>query len=548
MNERIQDKNDMALAALLNSVDRPMSPELREDARRIAGRHFAAADGVSAGLLPEGALIGHYQIERVLGVGGQAVVYLARHTRLGARQVAIKVPHGQTSRMLREADAMARLDHPGIAGIVDLDAEAEPPYLVLEYYAGGSLADRLEDGPLSEAEVLRVTRALLEALAFAHEHDVVHRDLKPENVLFDGVGNPLIADFGLGKVVAEQISLSLSQGTHTGIAGTPLYMAPEQERPGAAVDGRTDLYALGKLIYRMLTGEHPRTLRPIEHSRSDLRHPWSELVFKLTESFPDSRHADAGAVLADLATWDGGAPSVWKRTESQAVSVINATKRIVQDPSLRQKASGLVQTILSSPAMALAFVLGTIGAVGMALGAAEAFMPLVFGFVLALSASGGEKKKKEEEAATLEAARKAAVQEIKTSQIQALGKPRRSGGQTLALVFAVLGFVVTFFTAMGATVTLVVAETFPHRGSFSHQLEPAVIITFVVAGFFLLGSLILYWASRPARPQSAPPVPTFGNPATPPSPPAAPGQAIGILLPEPPQPPTPPGNDPLPRA
>jgi serine/threonine-protein kinase len=290
----------MALQSLMASVDRPLNDALRERARAVGRRHFGP--GGLGDLLPDGSVLGSYVLERVLGEGGQAVVYLGRHRRLPGRLAAVKVPHGaETRRMLQEADVMARLDHPGILGIVDADADADPPYLVLEYCVGGSLSERVEtQGPLPVGEVARIARGVADALSCAHALGIVHRDLKPENVLFDSQGNPRIADFGLGKVVAERISLSLSQGSHTGVAGTPVYMAPEQEWPGGKVDGRTDLFALGKLIWFMLTGETPRTLRPVERERPDVDPAWSELIFKLTATAPEDRYSDAAAVVAEL--------------------------------------------------------------------------------------------------------------------------------------------------------------------------------------------------------------------------------------------------------
>ncbi len=536
MNDELQDEHDMALAALLNSqdLDRPLRPSVRDEARRIASLHFGAPAGGGGGaaLLPEGAVLGSYRIERVLGVGGQAVVYLARHTRLNKRLVALKVPHGEVSRMLREADAIARLAHAGVVGIVDLDPEAEPPFLVLEYCAGGSLADRLAEGPLPEEEVLRITRALLEALAYAHDRDVVHRDLKPENVLFDEGGNSRIADFGLGKVVAEQVSLSLSQGSRTGVAGTPLYMAPEQERPGAEVDGRADLFALGKLIYRMLTGEQPRTLRPVEHLRPGLRHPWSQLVFKLTESFPDARPASARAVLAELDGWAQPAPRVSKQAEAIATL---AAKFVDDMPSHRERLDALVQQVLANPRTAVGTVLALIGGLGVVSGSEPALLIFLCG--LACLYSGRE----EANGAAAEAKLVATPERARANQ--------RSGAQVTALVFAVVGYVVAFFTTMGGTLALVM------RGN---SLDDAGVVTLVVAGFLLAGSTILYALSRPVRAPGAgapelPHADAAKDASAPWGPPVRDGvftDARGLAAPEPQQLPERrlPSDDPRPRA
>lgn len=298
-----QDEDDMALRALMATTQEPpLSEAVRAQARSVSAKHFGSgAEDAARGLLREGQVVGGYRIERILGTGGQAVVYLGRHERLPSRLAAIKVPHGEaTQRMLREANVMARLDHPGILNVLDVDPAAEPPYLITDYCVGGSLADRIDaEGPVPESEGIRIAQALLGALSHAHAQGIVHRDLKPENVLFDSNGNPKIADFGLGKVVAEQLSLSLTRMSgSTGVAGTPVYMAPEQERPNAKVDARADLFAVGKLIYHMLTGVSPRTLRPLERERPGLEPAWTDLVFKLTATRPDDRFQSAEQVLA----------------------------------------------------------------------------------------------------------------------------------------------------------------------------------------------------------------------------------------------------------
>jgi serine/threonine protein kinase len=436
MNDIARDEADMALGALLQQVDRPVSEALQERIRSMSLRHFGASEPGS--LLAEGATLGRYRIERVLGAGGQAVVYLARHAHLPGRLVALKVPHPDArARMLREADVMARLDHPGVLGVVDVDADAELPYLVLEHCVGGSLADRVEaEGPLPEHEVARIGRALLDALEFAHDANVVHRDLKPENVLFDADGHPCIADFGLGKVVAEQVSLSLSQGTHTGIAGTPTYMAPEQERPGADVDGRTDLFALGKLLYFMLTAQSPRTLRPVERSRPDLSPAWSELIFSLTEALPDARPAHA---LEARAALDAIVPSFRGGTELVALPA-----RLVE-----QGAGGEVEVTdedTEGPREADAAAPQTGDEVGT--------------FSRNLGRLAGELQ----------------------------GRPGRTAGQVAVTALAVFGYVICFFLSLSGTLAMVLNE------------GEAGVICFIIVGFFLFGSGLLHWIGKPERP------------------------------------------------
>ena len=522
-SDAIQDEGDMALKALLSTPpSTELAPELRERAKRLAARHFGAGGELPTGLLPEGAIVGTYRVERILGMGGQAVVYLGRHVRLQSRLVAIKVPHGtETYRMMREADVMARLDHPGVVKIVDLNAETDPPYLVLDYCVGGSLAERTEaEGPLSEPEVLQITRDLLEALRFAHLREIVHRDLKPENVLFDASGMPRIADFGLGKIVAEQLSLSLSHASRTGVAGTPLYMAPEQERPGAPVDGRADLFALGKLIYHMLTGEPPRTLRPVEHSRSDLTLPWSDLVFALTETFPDSRPADADAALAIIDSWPGcglaadsspldtaGAPS---RLESAPVSSVAAPAAQVraaapaQDEELAPLADGdwqgrfqrLFDKISSDLGYSVAFLLAAGGSIALIAGNEAGVVAVFFSAVIAFF-SGAE------QGHTARTAIKLGAKDAQTRGLAGLSLEERalerdrartrvkSAGATFAAFLAILTGMLSFFTAMGGTIALVLRE------------QEGGVVALVVSGFFFLATLILLVVRRQLEKRAA---------------------------------------------
>jgi eukaryotic-like serine/threonine-protein kinase len=566
MTEAVQDEGDMALKALLSTTGtEPLDPKLREQARRVAARHFGAGGDLPAGLLAEGAIVGHYQVERILGMGGQAVVYLGRHVRLKSRLVAIKIPHGtETYRMLREADVMARLDHPGVVSILDLDAEADTPYLVLDYCTGGSLADRIEaEGPLHEDEVLRVTRELLEALRFAHLREVIHRDLKPENVLFDASGQSQIADFGLGKIVAEQVSLSLSQASRTGIAGTPLYMAPEQERPGAPVDARADLYALGKLIYSMLTGESPRTLRPVEHLRPGLELPWSDLVFALTETFPDARPADADAVLTILESWrpEGTvAPQVAPLESKSSAKVHQSAAKVdqvrggpaaaSQEPltpgqEWHARFQDLFDRITGNLGYALAFLFAVGGIFVLAAGEEAGVVPLVFSGILAsvtgLISSGKGKSADEIAAIFVEERAKVAQEERQRLEHQTPGK---SALATFCAVLAVMTSLVTFFTAMGGTIALVLGED---EG----------IVALIVSGFFFMATLILLGVRRHLERRAARRHDRWGPIDAPtqevqsgvnPGPGPVYGAPTPIVLPTPEAIHRPTGEDPLPRA
>jgi serine/threonine-protein kinase len=207
-----------------------------------------------------------YVIDRRIGRGAMGEVYLASHVRLpGQFAVKLLLPELQGNqeafaRFCREAEIMSQLRHPNIVQIFDFNVAADGrPYFVMEYLQGRDLEARLQAGPLPLPAVTRIVDAVSSALALAHAHGVVHRDLKPANIFLaavDGQTDELIKvlDFGISKVraAAPQISHAVD------VLGTPSYMAPEQARgQAAAIDGRTDQFAVGALAYRMLTGQEP---------------------------------------------------------------------------------------------------------------------------------------------------------------------------------------------------------------------------------------------------------------------------------------------------
>src|SRR5213596_2516674 len=210
----------------------------------------------------QAALAGRYTIERELGRGGMATVYLAQD-RKHHRQVAIKVLKPELAaalgpeRFLREIDTAARLTHPHILPLHDSGEAAGWLYYVMPYVEGETLRDRLErEGQLPLEEAVRITREVASALSYAHSHDVVHRDIKPENILLSG-GEAVVADFGIARAIT---AAARGQLTETGIAiGTPGYMSPEQGAASARVDERSDIYSLACVLYEMLAGEPPFT-------------------------------------------------------------------------------------------------------------------------------------------------------------------------------------------------------------------------------------------------------------------------------------------------
>jgi eukaryotic-like serine/threonine-protein kinase len=206
--------------------------------------------------------IGRYEIERELGRGGMAIVFLARDPLMD-RPVAVKVLPRQftfdpnfRARFKREAQVVARLQHPAIVTVYDFGEQGDQLYLVMAYLRGGSLHDRLRGGPLPLAECARILGELAPALDAAHQQGMIHRDLKPGNILFDQWDRPYLADFGIAKLIAGSDTDLTPAG---GLIGTPAYMSPEQALALKELDGRSDLYALGVIFFQMVTGRIPFT-------------------------------------------------------------------------------------------------------------------------------------------------------------------------------------------------------------------------------------------------------------------------------------------------
>ena len=201
--------------------------------------------------------IGRYEIRDELGEGGMGTVYRAYDPTLG-REVALKVLQPQlyredpqfSMRFEREARTIASLEHSSIVSLYEFGEDGEWLYIVMRLMEGGTLRERLEQGPLGLEETIAIVRRIGSALDKAHSRGIVHRDLKPGNILFDEDGEAFLSDFGIVK--AED---STGLKTRTGMAlGTPHYMSPEQ-LDGKEVDGRSDIYSLGVVLYEMLSGE-----------------------------------------------------------------------------------------------------------------------------------------------------------------------------------------------------------------------------------------------------------------------------------------------------
>lgn len=202
-----------------------------------------------------------YDIKESIGEGGMATVYLAVHKRL-QREIALKVMAPEASitkafqkSFIAEGRTVAKLEHPHIVKIYDIDTQNGHFYMSMELLRKGSLKQRMDNGKLPVSNALRVTAQIADALSYAHKQGYIHRDIKPANIMFRDDGGAVLTDFGIAKMQG-----TTGEMTQMGyIAGTPYYMAPEQATGNQQVDNRADIYSLGIVFYEMLTGSKPYT-------------------------------------------------------------------------------------------------------------------------------------------------------------------------------------------------------------------------------------------------------------------------------------------------
>ncbi len=304
----------------------------------------------------EGAVIGRAKIVRLLGEGATGSVYLCQHTTLNV-PVALKIlkPLGSASgeaqwreRFRREAQLVARIDHPGIVRVIDFGEYDSKPWILMEYVDGTTLEQTLGRYPQGIAEpiVLKVLESLSLALAAAHEQGVIHRDLKPANILVSRKGALKIADFGLAR---DDVSPALTMG---GIAvGSPQYMPPEAFTQGKKVDTRGDIYSLGILAYHLVFGHTPfrGTVPQIIQGHlsgiADLSGPSHcsratlAIIKRMLSFSPDDRYQSVKELLADIRK------SIAARSQSGSSTSVRSKTSEISQALLAKSTSGVSSTI-----------------------------------------------------------------------------------------------------------------------------------------------------------------------------------------------------------
>ncbi|WP_433612658.1 protein kinase domain-containing protein [Dactylosporangium sp. CA-139114] len=298
-------------------------------------------------------LNGRYELRSVIGRGGMADVWLAVDGRLD-RPVAVKILHGDggadpslPERFEREAHTAARLSHPSIVAVYDFGVDDGTPYLVMELVQGHSLADELAAGPLDPRRAAHIAERVCDALEAAHTAGVVHRDVKPANILISAEGEVKVCDFGIASITDRAQTALTAPAT---VIGTSSYMAPEQVL-GEPVDARTDLYALGCVLYTMLTG------RPPFIADSPVQTAWQQVheaavpVAVLRPGLPPRLADLVGALLAKRAT-DRPASAAEVGTALAGVADGAATTAFDPGPAPFLGRAAVRQTTRSLPALA----------------------------------------------------------------------------------------------------------------------------------------------------------------------------------------------------
>ncbi len=273
--------------------------------------------------------IGRYEIIKELGRGGMATVFLARDPRVD-REVAVKVLPREflhdpsfRSRFEREGRTIAALEHPAIVPVFDFGEEDGQPYMVMRYMAGGSLAEKLGRGPLTLETIIPILQRIAPAIDEAHQLGIIHRDLKPGNILFDQRGLAYIGDFGIAKLTEGSAAF-----TGSGILGTPAYMSPEQARGRETLDGRSDVYSLGVVLFEMLAGKLP----------FEADTPMGMAMAHVSEPVPDVRTLNRDLPPACSAVIEQALAKERAARHATAVELAEALAAVEKEPAARAPA------------------------------------------------------------------------------------------------------------------------------------------------------------------------------------------------------------------
>lgn len=298
------------------------------------------------------------EILELIGQGGMGAVYKARQSGLD-RFVAVKIlppektaDPGFAERFAREAKALARLNHPNIVSVYHFGVAGGLHHFVMEYVEGVNLRQLVRAGRLSPAEALKIVPQICDALQFAHDEGIVHRDIKPENIMVDHKGRVKIADFGLAKLLGQEVEALRLTGAKE-VMGTPNYMAPEQIEQPQAVDHRADIYSLGVVFYELLTGELPigKFAPPSRKVEVDVR--LDDVVLHTLEKEPERRYQHASQIKTDLVTLTDAqgraAPTAAADAEKLAEqAMFEAAQDQVKGPAIGLIAVGVLNWVLIS--------------------------------------------------------------------------------------------------------------------------------------------------------------------------------------------------------
>ncbi len=302
--------------------------------------HRGAKDKVLAMLqLQVGDQFDHFQIRGLLAQGGMGTIYRA-HDLLSGREVVLKVPDqmmigdpAQYERFQRELEVMNTLHHPAIQKGLGSGQFNRTPYLVTELVEGQSMRKLIETrAPLPPAEAISLIKKIAEGMAYCHEHDVIHRDLKPENILITAEGQPVILDFGLALTKSSR---RVTYANLSSTAGTPDYMAPEQIE-GRRGDARTDLYAIGTMLYELLSGKTPfggdnnlavmaqhlqGAIPRLDREQPGISPQLAAVVARCLQRDPDDRFPDLRAFMDALDHLDQVDTSILEKGTGQATAL-----------------------------------------------------------------------------------------------------------------------------------------------------------------------------------------------------------------------------------